>query len=100
MQQKSLPHKTGSLSKIFMGIAMVGFFGIFSPNTAATAAGCHLLNTQHECESNSNCQWFSYGPSCAGGTHCYGLDDMTCEQTEGCFMSYPPADIGSCSEKY
>ncbi len=89
-----------SLSKILMGTAMVGFFGIFSPNTAAIAAECHLLNTQHECESNSTCQWISPGSHCAGDAHCHGLDETQCSQTAGCFMAHPPAEMGSCTKKY
>jgi hypothetical protein len=100
MQQKSLPHKTGSLSKILMGTAMVGFFGIFSPNTAASAAECYLLHTQHECESDSACHWVLDVPYCVGSQHCFGLDETTCRQTPGCHMTEPPGgDTGTCQSK-
>ena len=101
MQQKSLSHKTALLSKILMGTAMVGFFGIFSPNTAAKAQYCHHLQTQQDCENTPDCHWFSYGPSCGGGAHCYGLDETTCSQTAGCHMSEAPTGIkGFCVDQY
>ncbi|MBY0292884.1 MAG: hypothetical protein K2W92_06330 [Alphaproteobacteria bacterium] len=100
MQQGFLTHKTGSLSKILMGTAMIGFFGIFSPNTAAKAVDCDHLYHQHECESNDACYWSSWGPSCVGEQHCAGLDETTCSQTAGCFMSYPSSDMGTCYPKH
>lgn len=100
MQQEFLTHKTGSFSKILMGTAMIGFFGIFSPNTAATASDCYSLYTPHECENNPACHWSSAGPSCMGGESCWGLDETTCSQTPGCFMDTPPADIGTCINKH
>lgn len=100
MQQEFLTHKTGSLSKILMGTAMIGFFGIFSPNTAATAVDCHHFYEHHDCESHSICQWVPYGPDCIGGKQCHGLSEETCGQTAGCSMTYPGPDMGMCIENH
>ncbi|MBP6950648.1 MAG: hypothetical protein KA112_00850 [Alphaproteobacteria bacterium] len=102
MLQKLLTHKTGSLSKILMGTAMIGFFGIFSPNTAAAKGEeCYQLDhQQHECESNDACSWSQWLPSCVGDKHCMDLDDTTCNQTAGCSLSNPSPDMGSCYPKH
>jgi hypothetical protein len=50
MQQKSL-------SKILMGTAMIGFFGIFSSNEVAQALDCSIFNDQKACLSHSECGW-------------------------------------------
>ena len=67
MQQKSLPHKTGSLSKILMGTAMIGFLGIFSSNAVAQALDCSTHNNQNACESNPECAWAVFGHDKEGG---------------------------------
>lgn len=101
MQQEFLTHKTGSFSKILMGTAMIGFFGIFSPNTAVAAGEeCYNIHTPHACESNHACSWISTGSSCMGESHCYGLDETSCSQTPGCYPGGPSPDMGSCVPKH
>ena len=96
MQQKLLTQKTGSLSKTLMSIAMIGFFEIFSLNTAATAQECRSINDLDECEKNDACLWIPFGAECVGENHCYGLDPVACNQAQGCYEVQLPPQAGAC----
>ncbi|MBP9692097.1 MAG: hypothetical protein KBD90_02055 [Alphaproteobacteria bacterium] len=91
-----------NLSKIIMGVSMMGFFGMFSANTASAA--CWEYTDPGSCHQN-NCQWFdSFQEGCNSyvNSQCWGLEKAACEagaKEGGCHWGILTG-MGYCAETY